>query len=224
MIFFKEIGMDVFQGLISLMGGDSNGTGGAVAATFTPLEAGDVLGGLSRLFSPAFLGGLAGALLSGKRGVGTMIMGALLGGSGAYFWEKLKTQISDANICNPGYAGPPAPPGEQASRLVRALVYAARSDGHIDEKEAAAIDERLRWTSLAGEGRELVRSAMREPINPWLVAKGVRDAEEALRLYTMSCAVIDVDQDAEKNYLDALAEALNIPDHVKEELEIRLKP
>jgi uncharacterized membrane protein YebE (DUF533 family) len=102
-------------------------------------------------------------------------------------------------------------------------VFAAKSDGHIDDKERAVIDSQLREAGVEAQGRQLVDKAIAQPLDPQLLAKDVRNEEEALELYFLSCAAIDVDHFMERSYLNALGDALNIPHEVREGIENDLK-
>ncbi len=192
------------------------------------------LGGLSELLGPSLLGGLAGALLTGKplRGLAG---GALLAGGGLALWNKYKSLIqanysgapgaqsrADAGLFPPAAARPDEPihssPGERAARIVRALVFAAKSDGHIDDKEQAAIYENLKKLGIGAAAQQLVSQALTEPLDPELIAKGVSNEEEALEVFAISCAVVDIDHFMERSYLEALGSALRIPGDIQKEI------
>lgn len=175
-------------------------------------------GGLDGLLGPAALGGLLGALVTSK-GARGMAGGALLAGTGAMLWNKYKESISSANADNPNFGQAPSTVGERAERLIRALVFAAKCDGHIDDKERQAIQKGIKELNIGPEAERLVQRAMDEPLDPALIANGVKSADEALEIYAVSCAVITPDHFMERSYLDALAKALNIPADVKAELE-----
>ena len=64
-----------------------------------------------------------------------------------------------------------------------------------------------------------MQEAIAQPLDPAVIAKDVHTEEEALEVYLISCAVIDVDHFMERSYLDALAQALNIPEDVKKGIE-----
>ena len=112
----------------------------------------------------------------------------------------------------------------QSARILRALVYAAKADGHIDASEEASIREQVGRLGLGEEGQELIGQMIAEQPDPAEVAKGVTDAEEALELFTISAAVSNPDTFMEKAYIDGLAKALSIPDDVRNELMIKLHP
>lgn len=82
--------------------------------------------------------------------------------------------------------------------------------------------EKVKSLNIGSEGEELVRQAIDEPLDASRIAEGVNTADEALQLFTVSCAVVNVDNDMEAAYLDSLAKALNVPDDVKNDLLHRM--
>ncbi len=186
--------------------------------------------GLSKLLVPGALGGLAGLLVSSKSSrklLSKYGTGALLVGGGAVagtvLWNKYKDNIRTAHQAEPQYGQQSSPVDVRTERLILALVFAAKSDGHIDDKERAVIEQQLRDAGVEAQGRQLVENAIAQPLDPHLLAKDVRNEEEALELYFLSCAAIDVDHFMERSYLNALGDALNIPQEVREGIENDLK-
>lgn len=133
--------MDLLQNIQNIFGVDFGDSGNSRTQLTAQQDS-----SLSQLFTPAVLGGLAGALFSGK-GRSGLLKGALLAGGGAYLWNKYKDRMKQANIDNPQYVQRGSDPQDRASRIIRALVYAARSDGHVDEQERAAINEQVGGTA-----------------------------------------------------------------------------
>ena len=186
--------------------------------------------GLSKLLVPGALGGLAGLLVSSKSsrkllakyGTGALLVG---GGAvaGSVLWNKYKSGVQNAHQAEPQYGQHTSPVDVRTERLITALVFAAKSDGHIDDQERAAIDLQLREAGVETEGRHLVDKAMTQPLDPVLLAKDVHHEEEALEIYFLSCAAIDVDHFMERSYLKALGDALKIPLDVRESIEADLK-
>lgn len=186
--------------------------------------------GLSKLLVPGALGGLAGLLVSSKSSRKLLAKygtGALLVGGGAVagtvLWNKYKDKIRTAHHSEPQFGQESSPVDIRTERLVYALVFAAKSDGHIDAQETAAIEQQLREAGIEAQGRQVVEKAMAQPLDPLMLARGVRNEEEALELYFLSCAAIDVDHFMERSYLNALGDALKIPQDVREEIEADLK-
>ena len=187
-------------------------------------KSGGALGNLGNLLAPAALGGLVGALLAGGSARKFAGNALLIGGGatlGVALWNKYKGRLTSGPGASAGEvaAETPTPPEARVERLVRALVFAAKSDGHIDAKEQQAIQENLKQLNLGAEAEEFVRQAMAQPLEPKLLAEGVKTEAEALEVYLLSCAVVDIDHFMERGYLDALAVALGIPEDVKQGLE-----
>lgn len=186
--------------------------------------------GLSKLLVPGALGGLAGLLVSSKSSRKLLAKygtGALLVGGGAVagtvLWNKYKEKIRTAHQDEPQYGQQSSAVDVRTERLILALVFAAKSDGHIDDQERAAIEEQLREAGVEAQGRQLVERAIAQPLDPALLARDVRNEEEALELYFLSCAAIDIDHFMERSYLNALGDALKIPQDVRDNIETDLK-
>ncbi|WP_333871930.1 tellurite resistance TerB family protein [Kosakonia cowanii] len=182
--------------------------------------------GLNKLLVPGALGGLAGLLVANKSSRKLLAKygtGALLVGGGAVagtvLWNKYKDRIRETHQDEPQFGQQQSPLDVRAERLILALVFAAKSDGHIDEQEQAAIELQLREAGIETQGRELVAKALEQPLDPARLAQGVKNEEEALELYFLSCAVIDIDHFMERSYLNALGDALKVPQDVREGIE-----
>lgn len=179
--------------------------------------------GLNKLLMPGALGGLAGLLVANKSSRKLLAKygtGALLVGGGAVagtvLWNKYKDRIRETHQDEPQFGQQQSPLDVRTERLILALVFAAKSDGHIDEQEQAAIESQLREAGIEDQGRELVAKALEQPLDPARLAQGVKNEEEALELYFLSCAVIDIDHFMERSYLNALGDALKVPQDVRE--------
>ncbi|HBU7563637.1 TPA: tellurite resistance TerB family protein [Enterobacter cloacae] len=181
--------------------------------------------GLSKLV-PGALGGLAGLLVANKSSRKLLAKygtGALLAGGGAIagtvLWNKYKDRVRTAHSDEPDYGQHKSPLDLRTERLILALVFAAKSDGHIDDKERSAIEQQLREAGVEEQGRTLVAQAIEQPLDPQRLAQSVKNEEEALELYFLSCAAIDIDHFMERSYLNALGDALKIPQDVRDGIE-----
>lgn len=178
--------------------------------------------GLSKLLVPGALGGLAGLLVANKSSrklltkYGTSAL--LVGGgavAGTVLWNKYKERVRAAHQDEPQFGAQSTPLDQRTERLILALVFAAKSDGHIDSQERAAIERQLREAGVEEQGRVLIE----QPLDPQRLAQGIRNEEEALEIYFLSCAAIDIDHFMERSYLNALGDALKIPQDVRDGIE-----
>lgn len=183
-------------------------------------------GGLSDMLAPGALGGLAAMLVSSKssRKLLTKYGGKalIIGGgaaAGAVLWHKYKQRVSEAHQNEPDFGVAQTPVDQRAERLVTALVFAAKSDGHIDDQERAAIEQNIHQSGYGQDAEQLIQKAMNRPLDPQWLAADVKNEEEALELYFLSCTAIDVDHFMERSYLSALGDALKIPQDVRDGIQ-----
>lgn len=197
-----------------------------------------MLGGLGRQLGGfgggAAIGGLAGLLLGGKSGrrlAGTALkVGgvAVLGGLAYKAWrdwqagrppvspDQQGTAQQGATAMLPPPADTPFNPASEAEQqalsrhLLRAMIAAAKADGHIDATEQAGIFARLDALPLDADDKAFVIDELRAPLNIDAVAAGARTPEEAAEIYAASLLAIDVDNAAERGYLAMLAARLNL--------------
>jgi len=114
-----------------------------------------------------------------------------------------------------------APQGEDefALALVRAMIAAARADGHIDETERARILERAQMAGLDDEVASFMEAELSQPVDlDGLVKAATTDAQK-VELYTASRLAIEPKTRAERGYLDMLAGRLGLPDALVEHVE-----
>ncbi len=207
--------------------------GGNAAASVK--NAANSMGGVGGLLGSAAIGGLVGALFSGKK-VKKMAKGALVVGgtaaAGALAWNFYQKWSQNKNTIPSGQSSQPAqntdqnqpaqalPPTENtAIILLEAMVFAARADGHIDDEERQNIHNAAEALFPGQEIVGLLDGLLNKPIDPTALAAKINNAEEAHDLYRLSCAAIDIDSFMERSYLDGLAKALNLNDVEKNTLE-----
>ena len=114
-----------------------------------------------------------------------------------------------------------APQGEDefAFVIARAMIAAARADGHIDEAERASIADRLRLSGIGGEAEAFLMAELEKPVDlDGLVAASRTDAQK-VELYTASRIAIEPNTRAERGYLDLLAGRLKLPDALVDHIE-----
>lgn len=114
-----------------------------------------------------------------------------------------------------------APQGEQefALTLVRAMIAAAKADGHIDESERKKIADKLSLSGIGPEAQQFLVEELEKPTDlDELVGSATTDAQK-IELYTASRLTIAPDSRAERGYLDLLAGRLQLPDALVEHVE-----
>jgi uncharacterized membrane protein YebE (DUF533 family) len=99
----------------------------------------------------------------------------------------------------------------KARLMFRAMVQAAKADGNIDDTESERLTSHLHGISDNQEARDFVSAEMRRPVDIPGLAAQVKSPAEAAEVYAASIMAMDVDTDAERNYLSALATALKLP-------------
>lgn len=99
---------------------------------------------------------------------------------------------------------------QRSLRLLRAMIGAARADGHIDSDERIRINEQIVELGLDASAAEFIQQELERPLNPVDMALGVSGVGEAAEVYLASLSVIDLDNPMEEAYLQHLATALGL--------------
>lgn len=112
----------------------------------------------------------------------------------------------------------PLDQNEEAIVLIRAMVYAAQSDGRVTQAEQQEIIGRL--SNPSSDAINFLRREFERKITArdfaWDVPIGLEH-----KVYTMSLAAIEVDTRAEANYLKELAHGLRIPPEECNEINLQ---
>jgi uncharacterized membrane protein YebE (DUF533 family) len=219
-------------------GGPQGGLGEMVGGLGSML--GNNIGGIG---GGAVAGGLAALLMgskSGRKMAGTALQlgGMAVVGALAYKayqnWQSGKTVTQSTvtqSTAPTGQAALPPPPtdtpflpsreSEQqllSRHLLRAMISAAKSDGHIDAKEQAAVFAEMDNLNLDADDKAFVIDELRKPLDVEAVASAARTPEEAASIYTASLLAIDVDNPSERAYLSLLAARLRLDDALVKQL------
>lgn len=114
----------------------------------------------------------------------------------------------------------PAPQVEMHSRgILVALIAAAKSDGHIDERERALIHEEIGKLSQDSELQAWIDTELSRPLDAVHVAASASTPEMASEMYLASLLVVDEQNERERAYLDQLAAQLELDPVLKNSLE-----
>ena len=121
-----------------------------------------------------------------------------------------------------GFAALPAPQLEVHSRaMLKALIAAAKADGHMDDAERSRVESELQRLNADNGLRGWVESELRRPVDPVDVAAAATSPEMAAEIYLASAVAVDETTVMERAYLDELARQLQLPPGLKAELEKR---
>ena len=101
------------------------------------------------------------------------------------------------------------------------MIAAAKSDGHVDDRERSLLDGELGRVLAPAELRAWVEAELRRPVEPAEVAAVATSPEMAAEIYLASLLVVDETSTMERAYLDALARALQLEPGLKSTLEAR---
>ncbi|RWM12040.1 MAG: tellurite resistance TerB family protein [Mesorhizobium sp.] len=189
--------------------------------------------------NPLAAGALAAVLLG--TGTGRQVTGAAikLGGLAAIGGLAYKAYQNYKNGAEPAQAPatgepellpPPkdtafdpsqAPQGEAefTLMLVRAMISAAKADGHVDDEERQKIADKLKLAGIGADAEKFLMTELESPLDlDTLVASAKTDAQK-LELYTASRLTIDPNTRTERGYLDLLAGRLGLPDALVDHVE-----
>ena len=118
----------------------------------------------------------------------------------------------------------PAPQVEQHSQaILKALVAAAKADGHVDERERQLIDGELNKLNGDPALRQWLQAELNKPLDPAEVARAASTPEIAAEMYIASLILVDEEHFMERAYLEELAKPLKLDPGLKIELEAQVK-
>lgn len=215
-----------------LAGGLSGGLGGALGSV---LGGGKGGGDLSTLLKGAGGGALAagalGLLLGNKSarkmGGKALTYGGLaaLGVVAYKAYGNWQAQQASAPQGEPQTLDRlPAPQAEQHSQaILKALVAAAKADGHVDARERQLIEGELVKLTSDAELQHWLQAELNKPLDPSEVARAASTPEMAAEMYVASVLMVDEEHFMERAYLEELARQLKLDPTLKVELEAQVR-
>jgi uncharacterized membrane protein YebE (DUF533 family) len=194
----------------------------------------------------AAAGGLLGLLLGGK-GVGRIAGGALgyggaavLGALALKAYENYQSKEGRNRGATPPtltpeqfaalspealpHSRPAADGGPFQLVLIRAMVAAAKADGHVDAAEQQRLFAEVERFGLDAEAKAFVFDLLTQPVDLGGITNAVATPEQGAEVYLASRLAIDPDVPAERAYLDALATRLKLPPGLREQLDAQAVP
>jgi len=188
--------------------------------------------------NPLAAGALAAILLgtgTGRKVTGSAVKLGGLAAIGGLAYQAYKNyqagnQPSETQAREPELLPPPADTGFHPSQapqgeaeftlmLVRAMVAAAKADGHIDEEERTRIGNKLQMAGLDADAERFIMDEIAAPLDLDALCASAQTEEQKVELYTASRLTIDPNTRAERGYLDLLAGRLGLPDALIDHVE-----
>jgi uncharacterized membrane protein YebE (DUF533 family) len=108
---------------------------------------------------------------------------------------------------------------DDALLYLRAMVAAAAADGQIDAAERARIAQGMRQAGIDEEATRWLESELAEPADVEELAAGVETPEKAAQVYTAARLAIDPDSIQERTFLTNLAEALDLDQRLRDQID-----
>lgn len=182
---------------------------------------------LSGIKTGAIAAGLMALLLgtgAGRRLTGSALKLGSLAAVGSIAWQAYKNwtnQNSDSSDNEPVAVNQldSDAANERSLTLLKAMIAAAKADGHVDEMEMADIQKHITELGLTGDMAGFIQNEISSPTNLDELAALSDGPETGAEIYLVSSMVINKENEAERAYLDALAAALELPDSLLVELE-----
>ncbi|HDM8043910.1 TPA: tellurite resistance TerB family protein [Vibrio campbellii] len=112
---------------------------------------------------------------------------------------------------------------KHAKLILKAMIGAAKADGHVDEEEMARIEQALTEMGADDRVRQLVHQELHKPLDPAEIARLATSPQQASEIYLASLIVADEQNFMEKAYLQELAKQLNLAPEVTHQLEAQLQ-
>lgn len=202
------------------------GNAASVEAQGGGLNLQSFLTGPGGLATGALAGGVAGLLMGGKKPrkiakSALKVGGAALVGGLAYKawndWQAKKPlrQATELAGETPPAGSPfmPSAPQEQETlsrAILRAMIAAAKVDGHVSIEEQNRISNHMEKMELGAEHRSFIEDELSKPLDIEAVVSGAKCPEQAAEIYAASLLVVDTSGAAERGYLSMLAARLEL--------------
>jgi Uncharacterized protein conserved in bacteria len=181
---------------------------------------------LSGMKTGAAAAGVLALLLgtsAGRRVTGAAVKVGSLAALGGLAYQMYRQWETSAGTSGAAPAGEPAlleapAPKASAEILLKAMIAAAKADGHVDSAELANIRQQLEGVEVEGDVNDMILNELSQPLDvKQIAALANNDLAMATEIYLVSAAIIDVANEAERTYLADLRMALQLPEEVSDQ-------
>ena len=172
------------------------------------------------------IGALLGALMGGSKSTtANTLGGGMMGLLGMMAYKAITGSMGAASgaTASAPQAYTPATPQQQsndAEIIITAMLDAAKADGQVDADEFQRITSSLKQNGLSSDGMNYVIQKLQGPMETAKILAAVKGRPElAAEVYSASLMAINVDTEAERNYLAKLGNAMGLSDSVMAQIE-----
>jgi uncharacterized membrane protein YebE (DUF533 family) len=118
---------------------------------------------------------------------------------------------------------PPPDVESHSQAILKALIAAAKADGHVDERERELIEGEFRRIDADPQTQQWLHAELQKPLDPAEIARAATTPALASEMYLASLLAADEQNFMERAYLNELARQLKIDDALKAKLEQQLR-
>ncbi|MCG9683486.1 tellurite resistance TerB family protein [Vibrio sp. Isolate23] len=107
--------------------------------------------------------------------------------------------------------------------IIKAMIAAAKADGHVDAEEMQRIESTLKEAGADAGLQTMLHNELNKPLDPSEIARLAQSPQQASEIYLASLIVVDEQNFMEKAYLQELAKQLQLAPEVTFQLEQQLQ-
>jgi len=151
---------------------------------------------------------------------------AAIGGIGWKAYQNWQQQNSDKaaqeaanNKLIPINELPEKEANERSLVLLKAMIAAAKADGHVNNKEIEIINKQIENLGLSKDVADLLEGEISKPLDIKEVAALAKNKAMASEIYLVSAIVTDKENSMEREYLSSLAKSMQLPNSLVAQLE-----
>ena len=203
------------------------GNNAAVGNSASASSSSGLSGMLSGKGGAALAGGALGLLLGSKKGrklggkvltYGGMAAVGLVAYKAYSNWQKNNQQQQNHTPATIDRVSETEAEVHSKAILI-AVIAAAKSDGHIDDREREIIDAEVAKFTRDATLLRWIDAELQKPLDPIDIAMAASSQEIAAEMYLASVLVIDEESFMERSYLNELGKQLKLPAELQQEIK-----
>lgn len=111
---------------------------------------------------------------------------------------------------------------ETALCMIRVMIAAAHADGVLDQDEEKAILDKLKDAGLSSEEKLFLLEELHTPRSISQLTAGITNPSTAKSMYMLAVSAIEIDTDAERQWLNELGDQLRLSPEIRAFIEEHL--